>query len=32
MTDGKFAGAVFAALVLAWGLWFLQAPLVRKKG
>ena len=32
MMNGRFAGALFAAIVLALGLWFLQAPLVRKKG
>jgi hypothetical protein len=32
MTDGRFAGALLAAIVLVCGLWFLQAPLVRKKG
>lgn len=31
MMNGRFAGALFAALVLACGLWFLQSPLVRKK-
>ncbi len=31
MTNGRFAGALFGALVLVWGVWFLQAPLVRKK-
>jgi hypothetical protein len=31
MTNGRFAGALLASIVLVWGLWFLQAPLVRKK-
>ena len=31
MTNGRFAGAALASVVLVWGLWFLQAPLVRKK-
>ena len=30
--EGRFAGVLFASIVLVWGLWFLQAPLVRKKG
>jgi len=32
MMNGRFAAALLAAIVLVWGLWFLQAPLVRKKG
>lgn len=31
LTDGRFAGALLVSIVLLWGLWFLQAPLVRKK-
>lgn len=31
MVNGRFAAALLASIVLAWGLWFLQAPLVRKK-
>lgn len=32
MMNGRFAAALLAAIVLVWGLWFLEAPLVRKKG
>lgn len=32
LTDGPFAGALLASIVLVWGLWFLQARLVRKRG
>lgn len=32
MMNGAFAAALLASVVLAWGLWFLLAPLVRKKG
>ena len=32
MTNGHFAGALLASIVLVWGVWFLQAPLVRKQG
>lgn len=31
MRNGRFAAALLAAVVLVLGLWFLQAPLVRKK-
>ena len=31
LTDGRLAGALLASIVLVWGLWFLMAPLVRKK-
>lgn len=31
MMSGRFAAALLAAVVLLLGLWFLQAPLVRKK-
>ncbi len=32
MASGRIAAAVLASMVLLWGLWFLQSPLVRKKG
>lgn len=31
LPDGPFAGVLFVSIVLVWGLWFLQAPLARKK-